>query len=171
MVDDQIGLRASVIDGGDDDYLGIEIYSSANRFAGTTRIYAGLNELSEFAARSRDSLDGPATRCITRLELRTASLRVDSASCDSNAEIAPDTSSSRSISRMTIGRTTRGFPSRRRRRALTVLLASYAQLIDRVLARPSSLECGNGRTKVLRNRDSCEQRTSAFAEATADKGG
>jgi hypothetical protein len=35
----------------DPDYLGIEIRASNPRFAGTTRIYAGLLELSELAAR------------------------------------------------------------------------------------------------------------------------
>jgi len=33
----------------DQDYLGIEIRASSGRFAGSTRIYAGLHELSEFA--------------------------------------------------------------------------------------------------------------------------
>ena len=33
----------------DPDYLGIEIFASSRRFSGTTRIYAGLDELSRFA--------------------------------------------------------------------------------------------------------------------------
>src|SRR5208337_3311633 len=43
------GLIIKVVDP-DDDYLGIEIRASNDRFAGSTRIYAGLEELSEFAA-------------------------------------------------------------------------------------------------------------------------
>jgi hypothetical protein len=43
------GLTISVVDP-DDDYLGIEIRAANHRFAGTTRIYAGLDELSAFAA-------------------------------------------------------------------------------------------------------------------------
>jgi hypothetical protein len=34
----------------DVDYLGIEIRAANNRFAGSTRIYARLNDLSDFAA-------------------------------------------------------------------------------------------------------------------------
>jgi len=44
------GLTIRVVDT-DDDYLGIEIYASNDRFAGSAQIYAGLEELSEFAAR------------------------------------------------------------------------------------------------------------------------
>jgi hypothetical protein len=33
----------------DSDYLGIEIHAANERFAGSTRIYAGLKELSDFA--------------------------------------------------------------------------------------------------------------------------
>jgi hypothetical protein len=33
----------------DDDYFGVEIYASIDRFAGSAHIYAGLRELSEFA--------------------------------------------------------------------------------------------------------------------------
>jgi hypothetical protein len=33
----------------DDDYFGFEIYASIDRFAGSAHIYAGLQELSEFA--------------------------------------------------------------------------------------------------------------------------
>jgi hypothetical protein len=33
----------------DDDYLGIEIRACSDRFAGSARIYAGLDELSAFA--------------------------------------------------------------------------------------------------------------------------
>lgn len=43
------GLEIKVVDP-DDDYLGIEISASSDRYAGATRIYAGLDELSEFAA-------------------------------------------------------------------------------------------------------------------------
>ena len=43
------GLRISVVDP-DDDYLGIEVAAASNRFAGTTRIYAGLDELSSLAS-------------------------------------------------------------------------------------------------------------------------
>ena len=35
----------------DEDYFGVEIYASIDRFSGSARIYAGLEELSEFAAR------------------------------------------------------------------------------------------------------------------------
>jgi hypothetical protein len=42
------GLTVAVVDP-DDDYLGIEIQASNERFAGSTRIYAGLEELSQFA--------------------------------------------------------------------------------------------------------------------------
>jgi hypothetical protein len=35
----------------DDDYLGIDIQASNDRFAGSAEVYAGLQELSEFAAR------------------------------------------------------------------------------------------------------------------------
>ena len=44
------GLRVTVVDP-DDDYLGIEIQARNDRFAGSTRIYAGRNELGEFADR------------------------------------------------------------------------------------------------------------------------
>ena len=44
------GLQFSVVDP-DDDYLGIEIHGWNERFSGTTFVYAGLDELSEFAAR------------------------------------------------------------------------------------------------------------------------
>jgi hypothetical protein len=43
------GFEISAVDP-DADYLGIEIRASSGRFAGSTRIYAGLHELSEFAA-------------------------------------------------------------------------------------------------------------------------
>ena len=46
----QRGLTIAVVDV-DPDYLGVEICASNNRFAGSTRIYAGLSELSEFADR------------------------------------------------------------------------------------------------------------------------
>ncbi len=42
------GLTIKIVDP-DADYLGIEIHASNDRFAGSTRIYAGLEELSEFA--------------------------------------------------------------------------------------------------------------------------
>jgi hypothetical protein len=44
------GLTISVVDP-DDDYLGIEIRACSDRFAGSARIYAGLDELSAFADR------------------------------------------------------------------------------------------------------------------------
>ena len=44
------GLTITIVDV-DPDYLGIEISASNARFAGATRIYAGLKELSEFADR------------------------------------------------------------------------------------------------------------------------
>jgi hypothetical protein len=44
------GLRIRIVDP-DDDYLGIEIHVSNGRFAGSTRIFAGLEELTEFAAK------------------------------------------------------------------------------------------------------------------------
>lgn len=43
------GLRIRVVDT-DSEYLGIEIHGWNTRFSGTTRIYAGLDELSEFAS-------------------------------------------------------------------------------------------------------------------------
>ena len=43
-------LRISVVDP-DEDYLGIEVAAASTRFAGTTRIYAGLDELSTLASR------------------------------------------------------------------------------------------------------------------------
>lgn len=43
------GLTIMVVDP-DDDYLGIEIHACNDRFAGSTWIYAGLDELTEFAA-------------------------------------------------------------------------------------------------------------------------
>ena len=46
----QRGLTITIVDR-DPDYLGIEIRASNDRFAGSTRIYAGLAELSEFANR------------------------------------------------------------------------------------------------------------------------
>ena len=42
------GLTIKIVDP-DDDYLGIEIHASNDRFAGSARIYAGLTDLSEFA--------------------------------------------------------------------------------------------------------------------------
>jgi hypothetical protein len=44
------GLTIKVVDP-DNDYLGIEIRASNDRFAGIALVYAGLEELSEFAAR------------------------------------------------------------------------------------------------------------------------
>ncbi len=44
------GLRISVVDRGDADYIGIEINAASERYAGATRIYAGFDELSEFAS-------------------------------------------------------------------------------------------------------------------------
>jgi hypothetical protein len=44
------GLRIRIVDP-DDDYLGIEIQVSNGRFAGSTRIFAGLQELTEFSAK------------------------------------------------------------------------------------------------------------------------
>src|SRR5262249_40337991 len=44
------GLKIRVVEL-DDDYLGIEIRAWNDRHAGTTFIYAGLNDLSECAAR------------------------------------------------------------------------------------------------------------------------
>lgn len=41
-------LKIKVIDP-DPDYLGIEVSASNARFSGTTRIYAGLGQLTEFA--------------------------------------------------------------------------------------------------------------------------
>lgn len=46
------GLRIKVVDP-DDDYLGIDIQAANKRFAGTARIYAGLDELSKFANQIR----------------------------------------------------------------------------------------------------------------------
>lgn len=44
------GLRISVVDP-DEDYLGIEVAAASSRFAGTTRIYVGLDELSILSSR------------------------------------------------------------------------------------------------------------------------
>ena len=46
------GLRINIVDP-DDDYLEIDIQAATNRFAGTARIYAGLDELSKFANQIR----------------------------------------------------------------------------------------------------------------------
>jgi hypothetical protein len=42
------GLTVMVVDP-DADYLGVEIHASNDRLAGSTRVYAGLDELSRFA--------------------------------------------------------------------------------------------------------------------------
>lgn len=42
------GIKIKIVDP-DDDYLGIEIYASSERYSAATRIYAGLEELTEFA--------------------------------------------------------------------------------------------------------------------------
>lgn len=44
------GLKIAVVDP-DDDYLGIEVCAASTRYAGSTRIYAGLGELSQLASR------------------------------------------------------------------------------------------------------------------------
>jgi hypothetical protein len=44
------GLRIVVVDP-DDDYLGVEVRAASARYAGSTRIYAGLDELSQLASR------------------------------------------------------------------------------------------------------------------------
>jgi len=44
-----LGLTIRIVDP-DDDYLGIEICASNERFSGSARIYSGLDELSAFAA-------------------------------------------------------------------------------------------------------------------------
>src|SRR5579859_555626 len=44
------GLTIRAVDP-DEDYLGIEICASNERFAGSTRIYAGVDQLSEFASK------------------------------------------------------------------------------------------------------------------------
>ena len=44
------GLTITAIDP-DEDYLGIEVHASSDRFAGSTWIYAGTDELSHFAAK------------------------------------------------------------------------------------------------------------------------
>jgi hypothetical protein len=49
----QAGLKIVVVDP-DDDYLGVEIFVASDRFSGATRIYAGLDELSQLA----DTLTG-----------------------------------------------------------------------------------------------------------------
>ena len=46
----QQGLTITIVDV-DPDYLGIEIRAANDRFAGSTWIYAGLSQLSEFADR------------------------------------------------------------------------------------------------------------------------
>ena len=43
------GLTITVIDP-DNDYLGIEIQACTDRYSGTAKIYAGFDELSQFAA-------------------------------------------------------------------------------------------------------------------------
>jgi hypothetical protein len=43
------GLTIRAVDP-DEDYLGIEVSASNERFAGSTWIYAGVEELSELAA-------------------------------------------------------------------------------------------------------------------------
>jgi hypothetical protein len=44
------GIQIEIVDV-DDDYPGVEIHASNARFAGSTRILAGLDELAEFAAK------------------------------------------------------------------------------------------------------------------------
>src|SRR5262245_62175130 len=44
----KLGLTIRIVDP-DPDYLGIEIQASSHRFSGSARIYAGLNDLTEFA--------------------------------------------------------------------------------------------------------------------------
>jgi hypothetical protein len=44
------GLSITIVDP-DDDYTGIEIQACNELFSGTTRVYAGLKELSDFAER------------------------------------------------------------------------------------------------------------------------
>jgi hypothetical protein len=54
------GLRILVVDP-DDDYLGVELRAASARYAGSTRIYAGLEELSQLASQiegfPRDAAD------------------------------------------------------------------------------------------------------------------
>ena len=45
------GLTIKVVDPDDDYSRNRDIYASNDRFAGSFKIYAGLEELSEFAAR------------------------------------------------------------------------------------------------------------------------
>jgi hypothetical protein len=47
------GLNITVVDP-DDDYLGVEVFASSGRFACSSRIFAGLDELGEMA----DALEG-----------------------------------------------------------------------------------------------------------------
>jgi hypothetical protein len=42
------GLQITIVDV-DDDYLGVEIAAGSGRFSGSAHIYAGVNQLSEFA--------------------------------------------------------------------------------------------------------------------------
>ena len=52
------GLTITAVDA-DVDYLGIEIYASNGRFSGSTWIYAGVDELSEFAGEIEGFPSGP----------------------------------------------------------------------------------------------------------------
>src|SRR5262245_21329429 len=46
----QAGLIVKIVEV-DPDYLGLDIRATSNRFSGSTRIYAGLTDLTEFANR------------------------------------------------------------------------------------------------------------------------
>jgi len=57
------GLEIRVVDP-DDDYLGLDISAATDRFFGSARIFAGLDQLSEFA----DKLEGfPSTIADNRI--------------------------------------------------------------------------------------------------------
>jgi hypothetical protein len=63
-----VGLEIRVVDP-DDDYLGIEVSVATDRFAGSARIFAGLNQLSELADSLRGFPSSPADK--RRFELGT----------------------------------------------------------------------------------------------------
>jgi hypothetical protein len=56
-----MGLTITIVDP-DDDYLGIDMHAANVRFAGSARIYAGLDELSAFRGSDRGLSDEPSGR-------------------------------------------------------------------------------------------------------------
>src|SRR5260370_6550718 len=99
------GLAIKIVDP-DDDYLEIEIHASNDRFAGTSRIYTGLDQLSEFAAQIAAFLQMYTTRRYMSLVLASRlTPPCDIVGCASTASIGRGTRRSRSPSKMMTGYT------------------------------------------------------------------